>query len=1024
MENVIELKRKAEADDLEAMYQLAECYYNGLGTEQSKYNAMKWYQKAAKKGYADAQYKLGYCYLYDKFGSKTDAFKWLLKAVEQENIAAKVELALCYDKGIGTGKNEELSLVYMINTFAYMYKNNINNDLLYGKMYDYFYNKAQNNHALSQFVLSCFHYDGIFVDADHKKGFEWLKKAAENNYSVAYCLLGCSYFNGDGVDKDCGEAIKWFRKSAGQGDIVGQFRLGDCYFQGKGVDQSYDKAIYWLEKSANQGNAEAQLYLADCYYSGLGVKQNYENAAKWLRKSAEQGNMKAQNNLGNCYFYGNGVEQSYDKAIYWFENAANRGEYNPIHNLGACCYESIDNKNNYNRALDCLLKLANQGNSYAQNELAEIYFYGIGIEKNLQKAFEWFEKSANQGNFYALNELGVCYLNGEGVEQDHDKAFCSFKRASEQNIINGLNNLGICYYNGFGTTQDYSKAFECFKTCVEKMGGNSTSWNNLAGCYLLGNGVEKDYNKAFEYYKKAAEAGSDISQYQLGFCYFFGKGVKKNDEESFKWYKKSAEQGLLQAKIKLAVFYYKGIGTIENKEKTIELFEDSKIHDNEAVQYFIEKLKIKQKIDDSSINQYIEGSKQGVSEAQMKLGYCYEFGKGVIKDKAKAYELYKKAAEQENSEAQYRLACYFENENSSENKNKVVYWMEKSAENNYPEAQFKLGQFYYTGTYVDKNIEKAIDYFELASNDFNENAMYMLGDVYDARNDKFGAFAYYQNSAIFDKWESQRKVAERYEFGEGTEKDLSKAIKWLKIANDNTRAQLQESVKAYKEVEKQLETLQNEMFSIRSWARKVLKLNDESFNSDDIAYDKKWAEFQYKILELVDKTNNERIRKSGSEEFDKIKKILLKEYRRFDESDIEFVVNGKFLLQSYVEGTITDFSPILICYCKFVESVLRKLLINHKLIDKSASQDELVLGKLIKTLRDYCSVFNSNHTTFNNVIKKLNTFRYDYRNHAAHPEGVSKEEFDEAETILFKKGKTEGMSIVQFLHTYYHYSKR
>ena len=57
-----DLLEKAMSGDAESQYQLALCYRNGEGVEQSNEEAAKWYRKAADQGHAEAQCNLGYCY--------------------------------------------------------------------------------------------------------------------------------------------------------------------------------------------------------------------------------------------------------------------------------------------------------------------------------------------------------------------------------------------------------------------------------------------------------------------------------------------------------------------------------------------------------------------------------------------------------------------------------------------------------------------------------------------------------------------------------------------------------------------------------------------------------------------------------------------------------------------------------------------------------------------------------------------------------------------------------------------------
>ena len=53
--------------------------------------AIKWYLKAAKKGYEEAQYKLGNCYISGEgvVASRVEAKKWYNRAAEQGHTEAK-----------------------------------------------------------------------------------------------------------------------------------------------------------------------------------------------------------------------------------------------------------------------------------------------------------------------------------------------------------------------------------------------------------------------------------------------------------------------------------------------------------------------------------------------------------------------------------------------------------------------------------------------------------------------------------------------------------------------------------------------------------------------------------------------------------------------------------------------------------------------------------------------------------------------------------------------------------------------
>ena len=99
----------AEAGDPDAQYNVAQCYYLGLGVEQNLLTAARWYIRAAEHGNADAQYILGTMF-YKGMGvtqSYEEAVMWYDKAVKLGHPAAQYDLGICYYYGQGVVQNRE-----------------------------------------------------------------------------------------------------------------------------------------------------------------------------------------------------------------------------------------------------------------------------------------------------------------------------------------------------------------------------------------------------------------------------------------------------------------------------------------------------------------------------------------------------------------------------------------------------------------------------------------------------------------------------------------------------------------------------------------------------------------------------------------------------------------------------------------------------------------------------------------------------------------------------------------------------
>ena len=86
----------------------------GDGVPQDKKEAVKCWRKAAERGYADAQFKLGLAYDHRE-GVPQDykeAIKWDRKAAEQGNALAQYDLGFAYFNGAGVPEDHILAYAW------------------------------------------------------------------------------------------------------------------------------------------------------------------------------------------------------------------------------------------------------------------------------------------------------------------------------------------------------------------------------------------------------------------------------------------------------------------------------------------------------------------------------------------------------------------------------------------------------------------------------------------------------------------------------------------------------------------------------------------------------------------------------------------------------------------------------------------------------------------------------------------------------------------------------------------------
>ncbi len=143
-------------------------YDNGWGVPRNYYEAVYWYEKAAKQGDATAEYNLGVAYQHGQ-GVRRDyalANAWYRKAAEQGNAAAETSLGVAYFYGQGVPKN-------------------------------------------------------------YAKAAYWWKKSAAQGNANAENNLGFEYQHGQGMPRSYLLAAYWYEKAAEQGDVRAENNLAN-----------------------------------------------------------------------------------------------------------------------------------------------------------------------------------------------------------------------------------------------------------------------------------------------------------------------------------------------------------------------------------------------------------------------------------------------------------------------------------------------------------------------------------------------------------------------------------------------------------------------------------------------------------------------------------------------------------------------------------------------------------------------------------------------------------------------------
>ncbi len=381
----------------------------------------------------------------------------------------------------------------------------------------------------------------------------------------------------------------------------------------------------------------------------LGLQEIGEDGGIWfdkgkaefyLTKSAELGNVAAMRNLTLLLTDIKDMED----ARRWWEKAAQNGDIQAqIHEASYYFNQSYGTNQEYIlKAFKLLEKAIEEENPEAMCLLAQIMLLDNCSLYNPQEAIKILEKSLGLGYLYSACILGDIYRFANGVKKDAKKAFHYYKLAStDPDEDLAALRLADCYFEGFGTKQNQTLAVELYEDYYEY---SSEYAEKCGDCWFYGYGVKKDKEKALDAYqfvylgetpeetllnetamrviKKLIKLGDKEAVYRMGIISYH----QGNYKQAYKYLRKAAihsdEWDYYLGIRELALCYLYGEGVTRNYQSAFLLLSKS---------YYL-----------------------GDKKSAKYLAQCYEKGRGVKKDQAKADYFYD--VDKQNYNGNFRLS--------------------------------------------------------------------------------------------------------------------------------------------------------------------------------------------------------------------------------------------------------------------------------------------------------------------------------------------------------------------------------
>lgn len=443
-----------------------------------------------------------------------------------------------------------------------------------------------------------------------------------------------------------------------KGDPNAQYELGLCYAEGrKGAeDEDWKNSKKWFKKAADQDHAEAQAALAMVYLAHC--------------KELERFNKKL-------------LQKNFEQFIYWIDKAFKNDGY-----FAQFVY-SMKYMRRYPAIDDCELETQR----FMMNKRNEDYELAFNLTQQLLRNINNFGQHISRfelSQYVIYEALGSFYLLGVRVKRDITLALDFYLKARSvtlpEEIMTANLNFGFLFNYPISFVGGSSNNFFYNYEKVDGPVSIHATWDNFhilpaeiaeidklsnfmkqndfdnLGCYYLSvyekKHEEKENNpgaKAVEYLELAAAKNFSNSQYQLYRCYKLGlAGIKQDPIKACELLKKASRDNT-EAIFELGTVYETGYGTIKiDFAEAMQCYLSAEIKHHIKASNAIDKL-VKRQPSLASLA-YKQQALNGNSSAQVNYGLlCLE-----EKNEKEAIKWFQKAVAQDNLDAYYHLAEYYE----------------------------------------------------------------------------------------------------------------------------------------------------------------------------------------------------------------------------------------------------------------------------------------------------------------------------------------------------------------------------
>ncbi len=396
------------------------------------------------------------------------------------------------------------------------------------------------------------------------------------------------------------------------------------------VESTCERAVWLADRTIKMDGPSEEVCAA--------YKRSITESFEITKSLAEDGASGAMYRLATFYRDGNGCEPDRELYLEWLKKATEKD-----HPMAMAEYADIlASQGERDRARDMYKGAAEAGSIQARRKYAILLAQDASGVGELRKTLLAL---ASSGFHYDEFNYGSLLVNTATSEQDYVDAAEWLGKAIEHGSIDAAYELGMLYRDGRGVNRDIGRFIELMEQASRR--GHPRAAYELARLYENGVFVEGDLAKAFAWYLAAADAGHIGSMYEAAHRLDDGIGTDADPEQAFAWYSRFATASV-------AKMFMSASDALRGREHDREGSEALIGYAAEA--RYVRAASKKIRYDDPETQFERCAASAGLMGApRARLAECYLYGIGTEKDEAKAFSLYKDAADGMDADSMYTV---------------------------------------------------------------------------------------------------------------------------------------------------------------------------------------------------------------------------------------------------------------------------------------------------------------------------------------------------------------------------------